>query len=124
MITPVRNAYAQRVRSRLAAGARNVAEMAEPADIEALAESKRTGAQEESLLHDGMERRVDARGGEPDGSGSRTSNEQFASVVGQSLRFDERLRATIEAYRYTLDKLDRQSQGQRLKPGGLYDAPL
>ena len=124
MITPVRNAYAQRVRSRLAAGARNVAETADVADIETLTESKRTGAQEESLLHEGAERFANTLVAETDGQVRGKSNEQFASMVEQSLRFDERLRATLDAYRYTLDKLDQQSEGQRLKPGGVYDAPL
>lgn len=125
MIAPVRTAYAQRVAgSRLAAGARNVAKMAESPEIETLTESKRTGAQEESLLREGTDRAevADAAGlaGQPVRGANHESS--FDSALSQSLRLDQKLRAALEAYRYTLDKLD--PDNERHRPGNIYDAPL
>lgn len=123
MIAPVRNAYAQRVAgSRVAVGARNVAKMGDVASIEISAESKRTGAQEESLLHEGAEgvethdapQETSVRGG--------VQAKHLTGLVGQSLAWTDRLRAASNAYRFTLEKLDKSHQ--RMKPGDIYDAPL
>lgn len=125
MIAPVRNAYSQRVAgSRVAAGARNVAKTSDMPNVERAAQSKRTGAQEESLLHEGAEG-YDAGSGSDDSGGGRererSSSSVTAGVIDGSLAWNERLRATAEAYRYTLDNLD--PTPNRLKPGGVYDAP-
>lgn len=126
MIAPVRNAYAQRVAgSRVAVGARNVAKMGDVASIEISAESKRTGAQEESLLHEGAE---GAEGTDVaveashDAAGRGAQANHLTGLVGQSLAWSERLRAASDAYRFTLEKLDKSQH--RIKPGEIYDAPL
>jgi hypothetical protein len=123
MITPVRNAYAQRVAgSRVAAGARNVAKMGDLASIEISAESKRTGAQEESLLHEGAEGSDAAVETSHDSAGRDTQAKHLTGLIGQSLAWNERLRAASDAYRFTLEKLDKSRH--RIKPGEIYDAPL
>jgi hypothetical protein len=127
MVVPIRNAYVQRVAgSRIAAGARNVAKMpdaSEPPDIEIAAESKRTGAQEESLLHEGSERFEAATEGKHGGTAAlHHPGEQLTSMVEQSLRWNEKLRAATEAYRNTIDRLDQDNR--RTKPGDVYDVPL
>ena len=122
MIAPVRNAYAQRVAgSRVAVGARNVAKMGDVAFIETSAETKRTGAQEESLLHEGAE----GMDGAPDASQEPPARglpgKQLSGVISQSLAWNERLRAATDAYRFTIEKLDKTNH--RVKPGDVYDAP-
>src|SRR5690348_10279558 len=124
MIAPVRNAYAQRVAgSRVAAGARNVAKMGDLATIEISAESKRTGAQEESLLHEGAEG-TEAAAVETaqESTGRDAQAKHLTGLIGQSLAWNERLRAASDAYRFTLEKLDKSHH--RIKPGEIYDAPL
>lgn len=123
MIAPVRNAYARRVAgSRVAVGARNVAKMGDAPFIETAAETKRTGAQEESLLHEGAERPDDATEAPQESSSRGQQGRQLAGVIGQSLDWNERLRAATDAYRFTIEKLDKSHQ--RTKPGEIYDAPL
>lgn len=123
MITPVRNAYAQRVAgSRVAVGARNVAKMGDAASIEISAESKRTGAQEESLLHEGAEGTDAEVETSSDAGGRDTQAKHLTGLIGQSLAWNERLRAASDAYRFTLEKLDKSHH--RIKPGEIYDAPL
>jgi len=124
MIAPVRNAYAQRVAgSRIAAGARNVAKTTDAPVIETLSETKRTGAQEESLLREGADRPENIDSAEVENPGQRATEElPLSALVGQSLRFDEKLRAAIEAYQHTLDTIDQANE--RHKPGDVYDAPL
>ena len=124
MIAPVRNAYARRVAgSRVAVGARNVAKMGDAPFIETAAETKRTGAQEESLLHEGAERPDDATAEASHEAAPRDlPGRQLAGVIKQSLAWNERLRAATDAYRFTIEKLDKSHQ--RTKPGGIYDAPL
>lgn len=122
MIASVRNAYAQRVAgSRVAVGARNVAKMGDAASIEISTESKRTGAQEESLLHEGAEG-VDTHGAPEESAGRGVQSKQLTGLVSQSLTWTDRLRAASNAYRFTLEKLDRSHQ--RVKPGDIFDAPL
>jgi hypothetical protein len=124
MIVPVRNAYARRVAgSRVAAGARNIAKTSDTPFIETTAESKRTGAQEESLLHEGAERPDEALVAEEadEAAGRRTRRRRLRDAVDHSLALDERLRAAAKAYRYTLEKLDKTRY--RAKPGDVYDAP-
>lgn len=123
MIAPVRNAYAQRVAgSRVAVGARNVAKMGDVASIEISAESKRTGAQEESLLHEGAEGGDTAHEAPQESAGRGPQAKPLTGLVSQSLAWTERLRAASNAYRFTLEKLDKSHQ--RVKPGDIYDAPL
>lgn len=127
MIVPVRNGYVQRVAgSRLAAGARNVAktgDASETPDIETVAESKRTGAQEESLLHEGSEQFDASTPGKRGGVAARHHpGEQLTSMIEQSLRWNERLRAATDAYRNTIDRLEQDSRP--VKPGDTFDAPL
>lgn len=125
MIVPVRNAYARRVAgSRVAAGARNIAKTSDTPFIETTAESKRTGAQEESLLHEGDERPDEAQMAEEaddEAVGRGTRRRQLRNAIDHSLAWDERLRAASKAYRYTLEKLDKTRY--RAKPGDVYDAP-
>ncbi len=124
MIAPVRNAYAQRVAgSRVAAGARNVAKTSDSANIETSAASKRTGAQEESLLREGAEGLESAPAVDNnEGSGKRRRRRgRFTDLVEGSLAWNARVRAAAEAYRYTIDKLDKSER--RVKPGDIYDAP-
>ncbi len=123
MIAPVRNAYAQRVAgSRVAAGARNVAKMGDVAFIEISAESKRTGAQEESLLHEGAEGADTPHEMPQEAAGRGPQAKHLTGLFGQSLAWTDRLRAASNAYRFTLEKLDKSHQ--RGKPGDIYDAPL
>jgi hypothetical protein len=122
MIAPVRNAYAQRVAgSRVAVGARNVAKMGDVASIEISAESKRTGAQEESLLHEGAEG-AEQHEAPQESAGRGPQAKHLTGLVSQSLAWTDRLRAASNAYRFTLEKLDKSHQ--RTKPGDIYDAPL
>jgi hypothetical protein len=124
MIVPVRNAYARRVAgSRVAAGARNIAKTSDAPFIETTAESKRTGAQEESLLHEGAERPDEALVADEadEAAGRGTRRRRLRDAVDHSLALDERLRAAAKAYRYTLEKLDKTRY--RAKPGDVYDAP-
>jgi hypothetical protein len=127
MIAPVRNAYAQRVAgSRVAAGARNVAKTSDTPNIETTAPSKRTGAQEESLLREGAEG-LEAALAADNGEGTskprqrRRRSDEFTDMVDGSLAWTARVRAAAEAYRYTIEKLDKSER--RLSPGDIYDAP-
>jgi hypothetical protein len=121
MIAPVRNGYARRVGgSRVAAGARNVAKMGDAPVIEALAGIKRTGAQEESLIREGAENTDDTTDSVQDGTDHGSQGRHLAGVIGHSLGWDERLRAAADAYRFTIEKLDKDHQ--RHKPGDVYDA--
>lgn len=127
MIAAVRNAYAQRVAgSRVAVGARNVAKTSDTANIEITAGSKRTGAQEESLLREGAEGldaapTVDSEEGSGKRRPRRQRRDSVAATAESSLAWNARVRAAAEAYRYTIDKLDRPER--RLKPGDIYDVP-
>lgn len=126
MIAPVRNAYAQRVAgSRVAAGARNVAKTSDTPNIETTAPSKRTGAQEESLLREGaegLEAAVVANNGEGSSKRQRRQRrDKFTDMVEGSLAWTARVRTAAEAYRYTIEKLDKSER--RLNPGDIYDAP-
>ena len=122
MIAPVRNAYARRVAgSRVATGARNVAKMGDAPVIEAMAEIKRTGAQEESLVHEGAENADDTTDSVQDVADRGPQGRPLAGLIGHSLAWDERLRAAADAYRFTIEKLDKDHQ--RNKPGDVYDAP-
>jgi hypothetical protein len=126
MIVPVRNAYSRRVAgSRVAAGARNIAQTSDTPFIETAAESKRTGAQEESLLHEGADERTDdsvALDAPAEADGQSPRRKQLAGLIDHSLAWDERLRAAAKAYRYTVEKLDKTRY--RIKPGDVYDAPF
>lgn len=124
MIAPVRNAYARRAGSRVAAGARNIAKVSDTPFIETAAESKRTGAQEESLLREGAERADEAAAAdEPEhAAGQGVRRTQLADLVDHSLAWNERLRAAAKAYRYTIEKLDKTQH--RSKPGEVYDSPF
>jgi hypothetical protein len=127
MIAPVRNAYAQRVAgSRVAAGARNVAKMSDTPNIENAAASKRTGAQEESLLREGAEGLEAAPATDnEEGSGKRRQRRRGKAtdtdLVEGSLAWNARVHAAAEAYRFTIDKLDKSER--QVKPGDIYDAP-
>jgi hypothetical protein len=127
MIAPVSNAYAQRVAgSRVTAGARNVAKTSDTPSIETTAASKRTGAQEESLLREGAEGPEAAPAPDAgEGFGKRRQRrprrDKFTDVVEGSLAWNARVRAAAEAYRFTIDKLDKTER--RWKPGDVYDKP-
>jgi hypothetical protein len=125
MLAPVRNAYAQRVAgSRVAVGARNVAKMTDAPFIETAAESKRTGAQEESLLHEGGEKMDAAVAADApeNASAPATQPRQLTGLIKHSLAWNERLRAATDAYRFTIEKLDKSHH--QVKPGDVYDAPF
>lgn len=127
MIAPVSNGYAQRVAgSRVTAGARNVAKASDTPNIETTAASKRTGAQEESLVREGAEG-IDAAPA-TDGEGDagkrrqrRPRRDSLTNAVDGSLAWNARVRAAAEAYRFTIEKLDKTER--RWKPGDVYDKP-
>ncbi len=125
MIAPVSNGYAQRVAgSRVTAGARNVAKTSDTPSIETTAASKRTGAQEESLLREGAEGPEAAPapdGDEGFGKRRQRGRDKLTDVVEGSLAWNARVRAAAEAYRFTIDKLDKTER--RWKPGEVYDKP-
>lgn len=123
MIAAVRSSYAQRVAgNRVGAGARNVASANDGASIEGLTDSKRTGAQEESLLQEGAaERRPAVSGGSEPPVSAAGNQAPIAGSARESQRSNEVLRAALEAYRFTLEKLDQEKP--RPKPGDVFDAP-
>lgn len=115
MIAPIRTSYAHSIAggSRVAAGARNVAKATDSPHIETSAESKRTGSQEESLLHDGGERREGAPDDMPqEKAAPAASGEDLTGLAHQSLALNERLRTADEAYRAILDQGRRQKTGE------------
>ena len=126
MIAPVRNTYAQRVAgSRVVAGARNVAQVAESPTIQTAAESKRTGAQEESLIDEGAERMANPSMPSdlpPESDALNATRKSFRESVDDSLAWNQRVREATEAYRNTIENLD--NSHPKLKPGDVYDVPF
>lgn len=126
MIAPVRNVYAQRVAgSRVVAGARNIAQVGDAPTIQTAAESKRTGAQEESLIDEGAERLVHPSvPSDPlaESDPLTTTRKSFRESVDESLAWNQRVREATEAYRNTIENLD--NSHPKLKPGDVYDVPF
>lgn len=122
MIAPVRHVYAQRVAgTRVAAGARNVADSAENALIQDAAASKRTGAQEESLVLEGSDYADHAANG-LDAGESKALRQALDFSIDHSLAWDERMREATKAYRDALEYVDKPADSH--KPGDHYDAPF
>jgi len=127
MITPMRkaNSHVQRVAgSRVVAGARNVAQVSDSLTIETAAATKRTGAQEESLLNQSLEI-VDSpavaadapmKADEPD-----TGHKPLDDTIEDSLAWNQRVREATDAYRKVIENLDKTHP--QIKPGEVYDAP-
>jgi len=126
MIAPVRNVYAQRVAgNRVVAGARNIAQVSDSPTIQVASESKRTGAQEESLIDEGAERVVSptlASDAPSDSEQLDSTRRSFRESVDDSLAWNQRVREATEAYRNTIENLDKTHP--KLKPGDVYDVPF
>ena len=130
MITPVRNAnnYAQRVAgSRVVAGARNVAQVSDTLTIETAAATKRTGAQEESLINESVDQvtspeTVDAATKAAADVEAVAVPKTFEDNIADSLAWNQRVREATEAYRNTIENLDKTHP--KIKPGDVYDSPF
>ena len=111
--------------SRVVAGARNVAEVSDSPTIETAAATKRTGAQEESLINESLD-----KVGPPAKAASVTQTvaepdpqpKTFADNIAESQAWNQRLRDATEAYRNTIENLDKDFP--KARPGDIYDTPL
>ena len=128
MIPPVRNSTSPVPRvmtSRVVAGARNVAEVSDTPTIEVAAATKRTGAQEESLINESLDKvgppakadSVSQTVAEPDPK-PKTLDDNIA----ESQAWNQRLRDATEAYRNTIENLDKDFP--KVRPGDIYNTPF